>query len=197
MVYPCGCWSPGARGSSAPTSCTARCGEHEVTVLDALTYAGSRESLDAGSRRHPPCAGRHRRCRIGDETRRRVRRRRALRRGDARRQRARRPRALPPLERHRHVHGAGGGAHARRSAAPHLDRRGLRGSRTRRGSPIHRRRRPTTRPARTRRPRPQATCWCGRGCGPTVCARRSPTAPTTMGPTSMWRSSFRARSPTC
>ena len=43
----------------------------------------------------------------------------------------------------------------------------------------------------------RATCWCGRGCGPTGCARRSRTAPTTMGPISMWRSSSRARSPTC
>ena len=100
----------------------------------------------------------------------RVRRGRAFRRRDSRRQRAGGPRAVPALQRHRHVHGAGGGAPPRRSLAPHLDRRGVRRSRTRRpdaGSPS---RRPTTRRARTRRPRPRPTCWCGRGCGPTVCA---------------------------
>ena len=37
----------------------------------------------------------------------------------------------------------------------------------RNGSPSRRR---TTRRARTRRPRPPPTCWCARGCGPTVCA---------------------------
>ena len=36
----------------------------------------------------------------------------------------------------------------------------------RNGSPSRRR---TTRRARTRRPRPRPTCWCARGCGPTVC----------------------------
>ena len=89
-----------------------------------------------------------------------------------------------------HVHGAGGGAPPRGAAAPHLDRRGVRrpgAGRPGSGSPSRRR---TTRRARTRRPRPPPTCWCAPGCGPTVCARRSRTAPTTTGRTSTWRSSF-------
>ena len=55
---------------------------------------------------------------------------------------------------------------------------------------------PITRPRRTRAPRPAPTCSCAPGPAPTGFTPRSPTAPTTTAPTSTWRSSSRARSPT-
>ena len=52
--------------------------EHAVTVLDALTYAGSRESLAPVEDDDPAGAGRHHRCRAGVQARRRGRCRRAF-----------------------------------------------------------------------------------------------------------------------
>ena len=66
-----------------------------VTVLDALTYAGSRDRWPPVERRRPPGAGRRHRRRVGGQTRRRGRRRRPFRRRDPRRQRAGRSRAVP------------------------------------------------------------------------------------------------------
>ena len=171
--------------------------EVEVTVLDALTYAGSRESLAPVADDIRLVQGDVTDAELVEQAGRRVRRGRALRRRDARRQFAGRSRAVR--------------AHQRRSARSRCWRPcagtafgcttcpPTRCTATCRwmipsGSP---RRRRTTRRARTRRPRRRPTCWCGPGCGPTACGRRSPTAPTTTGRTSTWRSSSRARSPTC
>ncbi len=83
----------------------------------------------SGRGRHPAGAGRHHRRRGGVQAGRRGRRRRAFRGRDARRQRAGRSRAVPARQRHRHVHGARGGAHARGPAASRVHRRGVRRSR--------------------------------------------------------------------
>ena len=103
-----------------------------MTVLDALTYAGSRESLAPVDDDIRLVQGDIADAELVTQAGRRVRRGRALRRRDARRQRAGRPRAVPAHQRDRDVHGAGGGAPARRAAAPHLDRRGVRRSGARR-----------------------------------------------------------------
>ena len=55
----------------------------------------------------------------------------------------------------------------------------------------------TGRRARTRPPRRRRTTWCARGHAPSGWRSRCPTAPTTTARTSTWRSSSRARSPTC
>ena len=72
------------------------------------------------------------------ELRRGVRHGRALRGRVARRQLAARPGAVHPDQRDRHLHDPRGGPQARRAAAPHLHRRGLRRPRPRRRRPVHR-----------------------------------------------------------
>ena len=55
-VRPCGCWSLAVPGSSAPTSSRStvqQFPDDAVTVLDALTYAGSREITAPHRGRHP------------------------------------------------------------------------------------------------------------------------------------------------
>ena len=136
----CGFSSPAAPASSAPTSCTTpsrTAPDAQVTVLDALTYAANEASLaavrdriefvqgdiaDADGRRPPG-----RRHRSGRPLRRRV----------AQRQLAARPVAVRAHQPRRHVHDPRGGAQARRPAAPHLHRRGVRRPRTRRPGQVH------------------------------------------------------------
>ena len=60
---------------------------------------------------------------------------------------------------------------------------------------VSRKTRRTVLQARTAPRRRRPTIWCAHGCVHTVCAPPSPTAPTTMARTSMWRSSFHGRSP--
>ncbi len=109
-----------------------------VTVLDALTYAGRRESLadveDAIRLVEGDITDAELVSRLVAES-------------DAvvhfaaetpRRQRAGRPGAVPAHQRGRDVHDPGGGAPARRAAAPRLDRRGLRRPRARRPAAVHR-----------------------------------------------------------
>ena len=103
--------------------------EHEVRVLDKLTYAGRRENLPEGDR-----AGR--RGDRGPEDRPRgdggVRRGRQLRRRVPRRPLDRRPGRLRPHPRDRHRHPARRRPRARRRPLPAgLDRRGLRLDRVR------------------------------------------------------------------
>ena len=111
----------------------------EVTVLDKLTYAASRESLD-GAARGPRRAGRRRRRRRrrGRPAGRRARRGRALRRRVAQRQLAQRPQPVHPDQPRRHVHDPRGGPQGRHPAAPRLHRRGLRRPRARRPQALHR-----------------------------------------------------------
>ena len=109
-----------------------------VTVLDALTYAGSRESLAPVEDDIRLVQGDITDAELVSQAGRRVRRGRAFRRRDPRRQRAGRSRTVPAHQRDRHVHGAGGGAPARGAAASRLDRRGVRRSDTRRSATVHR-----------------------------------------------------------
>ena len=110
-----------------------------VTVLDKLTYAGNKASLDGlpgrARRVRPRRRGRRR---AGRRPGRPPRRRRALRRRVAQRQLAHRPVAVPADEPDRHVHAARGGARPRRALPPHLDRRGVRRPRARRSGALHR-----------------------------------------------------------
>ena len=171
---------------------------HSVTVLDKLTYAGNRASLDGlPDRALHLRPGRHLRRRAGRSTGRRPRPGRALRRRVAQRQLAARPVAVPADQPDRHLHAARGGPAPRARAtttSPPTRCTATSSSTTRSGSPSRPR---TTRPARTPRPRPARTCWSAPGCAPSGCRPRSATAPTTTGRTSTWRSSFRGRSPTC
>ena len=109
-----------------------------VTVLDAMTYAGRRESLAHVADCHQARRRRHHRRRAGFPAGRRVRRGRAFRRRNPRGQLAGRPGAVPAHQRDRDVHHPGGGTTTRRAAAPHLHRRGLRRPGTRRPHAVHR-----------------------------------------------------------
>ena len=71
---------------------------------------------------------------------------------------------------------------APRAAPPHLDRRGLRRPRARRPEPLSPSRPPSTPRARTQPARPAPTCWSGRGSAPSASRPRCPTAPTTTAP---------------
>ena len=127
-----------------------------VTVLDKLTYAGNRASLDGLARASDSRFVQGDICDadLVDELVGQPRRGGALRRRVAQRQLAARPVAVPADQPDRHLHAAGGGPPARHPLPPHLHRRGVRRPRARRpgnGSPS---RPPTTRPARTPRPRP-------------------------------------------
>ena len=157
---------------------------HEVTVLDALTYAGNRGLARRAARRpvHASSHGDVCDADAGRRARRRRRRRRALRRRVAQRQLAARPVAVRPDQPRRHLHAARGGPQARRAVPPHLHRRGLRRPRARRPGASSPRPRRTTRPARTPRPRPAPTCWCAPGCARSACGRRSRNCSNNYGP---------------
>ena len=169
-----------------------------VTVLDKLTYAGNRASLDGLPAERVDVRPRRRlRRRARRPPRRPPRRRRALRRRVAQRQLARRPVPVRADQHHRHVHAAAGGARPRRALPPHLDRRGVRRPRARRRRAVHRDHavqpvepvlvdQGRLRPARA-----------GLGAFVRGGARRSATARTTTGRTSTSRSSSPGRSPTC
>ena len=169
----------------------------QVTVLDALTYAGDAANLADVADEVELVVGNVADAELVDRLVARRRRRRALRRRVAQRQLAGRPVAVPGVQRHRHLPAARGGAPPRRAAAPHLDRRGLRRPRRWTIRPASPSRRRSTRRARTRRPRRRPTCWCAPGSGRSASTRPCRTARTTTGPSSTSRSSSRARSPTC
>ena len=123
--------------------------EHEVTVLDALTYAGNEASLapvrDDIEFVHGDVAD----AALVDEL---VGRHDVVVHFAAESHNdnsLRRPVAVRADQPRRHVHAPRGGAQARRPAAPHLHRRGLRRPRARRPGEVHRGRRRTTRRART------------------------------------------------
>ena len=130
-----------APASSARTSCACTLAERpgdEVTVLDALTYAGRPlEPRRPRGARHAR-RGRRRRPRPRRPPGRRARRRRALRRRVAQRQLARRPVAVRADEPRRHLPAARGDPCARQAPAPHLHRRGLRRPRARRPGEVPR-----------------------------------------------------------
>ena len=109
----------------------------QVTVLDALTYAGNREP-GAGRATDRVRARRRRRRRARRRAGRPHRRRRPLRGRDPQRQLAATTRRRSCDQHRRHVHDPRGGAEARRAAAPHLHRRGLRRPRARRPGQVHR-----------------------------------------------------------
>ena len=135
-------------------------------MLDKLTYAATRESLD-GLPGGPGRAGgrRHRRRRTSSSrwspasTRScttRPSRTTTTRLDD--------PGPFIQHQHRRHLHAARGGPQARQALPPHLHRRGVRRPRARRpasGSPRTRR---TTRRARTPPPRPAPTTWSAPGC---------------------------------
>ena len=111
--------------------------EHEVTVLDALTYAGNEASLapvrDDIEFVHGSVAD----AALVDELVGRcdvVVHFAAESHND---NSLRRPVAVPADQHHRHVHDPRGGAEARRPAAPHLHRRGVRRPRARRPGEVH------------------------------------------------------------
>ena len=115
--------SPAAPASSARTSSTTSC-EHtddQVTVLDKLTYAGNRASLDglpedrfAFVEGDITDAATRRRARRGHDVR------RALRRRVAQRQLAARPAPFLRHEHRRHVHAARGRPRARHQRFHHI-----------------------------------------------------------------------------
>ena len=178
--------SPAAPASSAPTSCTtsSRTPTHTVTVLDKLTYAGNRASLDG-----PPARTAFTLVE-GDI-------------GDAELVDALVADADAVVHFAAESHNdnslhdpspfldtniigtftlleAVAPARARASTtSPPTRSTATSSSTTRSGSPSTPR---TTRRARTPRPRPAATCWCAPGCARSACRRRSATARTTTGP---------------
>ena len=171
--------------------------EPRSRCLDALTYAGNEATSTRVRDRIEFVQGDVADAALVDALVSGTRRRRPLRRRVAQRQLAARPVAVRAHQPRRHVHDPGGGAAARRAAAPHLHRRGVRRPRARRPDEVHPGAPRTTRPARTARPRPDRTCWCGPGCARSASTPRSRTARTTTGRTSTSRSSSRDRSPTC
>ena len=113
--------------------------DHHVTVLDLLTYAGNRASLEGlPADRFTLVVGDIRDAATVDPLVARGRRRRALRGGVAQRQLPARPVAVPDDQHHRDVHAARGGPQARHPLPPHLDRRGVRRPRARRPGAVHR-----------------------------------------------------------
>ena len=110
-----------------------------VTVLDKLTYAASRESLEELPEDRVELV-------VGDVADAALVDKlfsdhgvgRPLRGGVAQRQLPRRPGAVHPDQHRRHLHAARGGPPARRPAPPRLHRRGLRRPRPRRPEAVHR-----------------------------------------------------------
>ncbi len=98
-----------------------------VTVLDALTYAGDRSSLDPVADRVNFVQGSITDAELVDGLVADADVGGALRGGVAQRQLAGRPVAVRADQRGGHVHVVGGGAPARGAVSPHLDRRGVRG----------------------------------------------------------------------
>ena len=110
----------------------------QVTVLDALTYAGNRESLADLGDSIRFVEGNVADAELVDTLVARHRRGGALRRRVAQRQLAGRPVAVHGVQHHRHLPAAGGRPPPRRAAAPHLHRRGLRRPGAGRPGPLHR-----------------------------------------------------------
>ena len=111
---------------------------------------GQRASLDAVADRIEFVHGDIADAALVDRPGRARRPRRPLRRRVAQRQLAARSVAVRAHQPGRHVHAPRGGAPARRAAAPHLHRRGVRRPRARRPGEVHARTPRTTRRARTR-----------------------------------------------
>ena len=130
--------APGSSGRTSSATCS-RTPTASVTVLDKLTYAGNRESLDGlPDDRLTFVQGDICDTDLVDEARAPTTARRPLRRRVAQRQLAARPVAVPADEPGRHVHAARGGAQARRAFPSRVDRRGLRRPRARRPGALQR-----------------------------------------------------------
>ena len=168
----------------------------EITVVDALTYAGNRDNLAPVADKIAFVEGNIADAELVDRLVARHRPGDPLRRRVAQRQLAERPVAVHRVQHHRDLPAARGGAQARQAAAPRVDRRGVRRPRARRPEPLHRVAPRSTRRARTRRRRRRPTCSFGRGSGRSRSPRRCRTARTTTGRTSTSRSSSRGRSRT-
>ena len=109
----------------------------DITVLDKLTYAATREAID-GLDRVELVVGDIADADVVEPAGGPARRRGALRRRVAQRQLAERPEPVHQDQHPRHVHDPRGGAQGRHPAAPRLHRRGLRRPRPRRPEAVHR-----------------------------------------------------------
>lgn len=169
--------------------------EAQITVLDALTYAGTRASLDGALDRITFVKGDIADAEPRQPTGGGERSRGALCRRVAQRQLTRQPVALRPDQPDRYLHAARSlcaSTTCATTTSPPMRSTETWSWTTRSAS---RSRPPTTPPRPIPRPRQGRTCSCEPGCAPSGCRRPSRTAPTTMVPVSTSRSSSPGRSP--